>query len=172
MGRVFFVCNAMGDSIECPSGEAMKQFLENVDANDAEHGAAWIQGEPDGWTLEWSVDERLVFDPGVGRPRHMTAVSRDRALELWLALAEGRDDEILRMPWRDGSGSRNATLSEAQHREWEQQQDRAFYDSLGDERSAHRCRAPGCERGAVAFSVFCRPHHFESIKHRSSPFAH
>jgi hypothetical protein len=31
-------------------------------------------------------------------------------------------------------------------------------------------RRDGCARGAVPFSVLCRPHHFESIKKRPSPF--
>jgi len=31
-------------------------------------------------------------------------------------------------------------------------------------------RRDGCTRGAVAHSVLCRPHHFESIKSRPSPF--
>jgi hypothetical protein len=48
--------------------------------------------------------------------------------------------------------------------------DRDFYDSLGKERSGTHCAEPACERGAVALSVFCRRHHFESVKGRPCPF--
>ena len=56
--------------------------------------------------------------------------------------------------------------------EFERDQDRKFYDSLGLERADVPCRKPGCTRGAVAYSVLCRPHHFESIKRKGSPFQH
>jgi hypothetical protein len=48
--------------------------------------------------------------------------------------------------------------------------DRQFLQSLGDERQHIACRKAGCERGAVALSVFCRRHHFESVKQRPYPF--
>jgi len=56
-------------------------------------------------------------------------------------------------------------LTEAQRRE-----DQKFYDSLGPERLAVRCRFPGCPRGAIAQSVFCRVHHFRQVTGRDSPF--
>jgi hypothetical protein len=56
--------------------------------------------------------------------------------------------------------------------EFEQSSDRRFYDSLGAERADVPCREPGCTRGAVGYSVLCRPHHFESIKRKRSPFQH
>jgi hypothetical protein len=48
--------------------------------------------------------------------------------------------------------------------------DKQFYQSLGDEREGTVCQKAGCGRGAVALSVFCRPHHFESIRQRPCPF--
>jgi hypothetical protein len=57
---------------------------------------------------------------------------------------------------------------------WEETEgklDREFYDSLGPERSGTKCRRENCIRGAVSLSVLCRPHHFESIKGRPSPFS-
>jgi hypothetical protein len=41
--------------------------------------------------------------------------------------------------------------------------DRAYYDTLGPERADVPCRSPGCPRGAIANSVFCRAHHFEQL---------
>ena len=48
--------------------------------------------------------------------------------------------------------------------------DRAFYDLLGPERDDEPCRRPSCRRGAIAQSVLCRAHHFESIRGRPCPF--
>ncbi|MFT3884366.1 MAG: hypothetical protein QM724_02720 [Flavobacteriales bacterium] len=56
---------------------------------------------------------------------------------------------------------------------WEEtkrQLDREFYDSLGREREDTVCRKERCGRGAVALSVFCRPHHFENVKGEPCPF--
>jgi hypothetical protein len=55
--------------------------------------------------------------------------------------------------------------------EVERRIDREFYDSLGAERPGTTCRRPQCSRGTVELSVLCRPHHFESIKGRPSPFS-
>ena len=44
--------------------------------------------------------------------------------------------------------------------------DREFYQSLGHERGGTNCRRDGCTRGTVELSVFCRAHHFESVKGR------
>ena len=48
--------------------------------------------------------------------------------------------------------------------------DREFYESLGDERGDVACREPGCNRGAIHLSIFCRSHHFESVKREPCPF--
>jgi hypothetical protein len=78
----------------------------------------------------------------------MRKVPRERALELWIALA--RDQRM---------------------RAWQLEQDRKFYDLLGEERSNVQCRGDGCRRGAVTHSVLCRAHHFESVWKRPSPFS-
>jgi hypothetical protein len=56
--------------------------------------------------------------------------------------------------------------------EIEHSSDRQFYDSLGPERADVPCRELACTRGAVAYSVLCRPHHFENVKRKVSPFKH
>jgi hypothetical protein len=50
--------------------------------------------------------------------------------------------------------------------------DLQFYDSLGPEAPQTKCRKDGCSRGTVKFSVFCRSHHFESVKRKPCPFQH
>jgi hypothetical protein len=48
--------------------------------------------------------------------------------------------------------------------------DRKFYDALGPEDAGSRCKSPGCMRGQLRLSAFCRIHHFEMIHHRRCPF--
>jgi hypothetical protein len=48
--------------------------------------------------------------------------------------------------------------------------DRQFYNSIGEESLNNKCKQNGCDRGIVNFSVFCRVHHFESIKEKPCPF--
>lgn len=50
------------------------------------------------------------------------------------------------------------------------QLDQEFYDQLGEERVDKPCKTEGCSRGSVQYSVFCRIHHFESIKKKPCPF--
>ena len=49
--------------------------------------------------------------------------------------------------------------------------DSDFVERLGPEDSARPCAESGCNRGAVRFSVLCKPHHFRMIQHRPYPFA-
>jgi hypothetical protein len=48
--------------------------------------------------------------------------------------------------------------------------DRKFYDQLGPEDLTRPCKHNGCGKGSVRFSVFCKHHHFEMIKHYDCPF--
>ena len=69
------ISNALGDSIDEPSAQQMRRFLEELDPTDDEHGAAWVSDE-DGNVLEWNVDGRLVYDnyEKPPDPRHMVPV--------------------------------------------------------------------------------------------------
>jgi hypothetical protein len=53
-----------------------------------------------------------------------------------------------------------------------QNEARKFYDSLGAERASVKCRAQGCDKGAVPFSVLCKKHHFEMVRKIPCPFTH
>ncbi|MDB5218924.1 MAG: hypothetical protein JWO86_6851 [Myxococcaceae bacterium] len=165
----------MGDSIDAPSRAERRAFLFDVDATDHEHGAAWLA--TDHRVLEWhAVDGRLVFGtitPRASRrhpSRHLLDISRERTLELWDMLAEGRLDELERQPWLPGDGWRRDPELDAKIAGAEHEGARIFYASLGPERADTKCRREDCARGAVRFSVFCRPHHFESVRGKRCPF--
>ena len=167
----FHIANGFGDSLDEPTFEQMRAFLHELDVTDEEHGAAWLS--TNSVSLEWNGDGRLVLDvldldeEGV---RHLTGVSRERVLELWVTLAAGDLATIEAEPWAPGNGFLQTPEREAKIRDAMVKMDRDFYDSLGPERADIACRRDGCMRGAVAHSVLCRPHHFESIKSRPSPF--
>jgi hypothetical protein len=166
----FRVENGLGDSIDAPSPEQMRELLFAVDASDLEHGAAWLATD-DEYVLEWNGDGRLVFDVGGHLPeRHMKDVSRERALALWQLLAEGRAGELEREQWHDGSGNVLTPERQADIVAWQAKQDRAFYDLLGPERPGRPCKRPSCSHGAITQSVLCRAHHFEMIQGRPCPF--
>jgi hypothetical protein len=166
----FYVANGLGESIDAPTFDQMAEFLRNLDVADEEHGAAWISTD-EGYSLEWSGDGRLVLGrPNASQSVHLRAISRDRALELWTALARGHLAEVEACPWQPGNGFVQTPEQAATIRDWQLRQDREFYDVLGNERSDVPCREPGCKRGAIELSVLCRVHHFESVKKRPSPF--
>jgi hypothetical protein len=168
----FHVSNGFGNTLKAPTVGRMRAFLDEVDITDEEHGAAWLSTD-DGVSLEWNGDGRLVFDDGAlheGRVRHLSRVSREQALSLWVALARGDLVTVEGQPWAPGNGFVRTPEREARLREALAKMDHDFYDSLGAERAGTPCRRDGCTRGAVAHSVLCRPHHFESLKSRPSPF--
>ena len=51
-----------------------------------------------------------------------------------------------------------------------EKQDREFIESLGPERPGTRCAVPGCFFGTVAYSAFCKVHHFENVIGRPVSF--
>jgi hypothetical protein len=54
----------------------------------------------------------------------------------------------------------------------QKERDLQYYDSLGPEEANRPCKATGCNRGSVRFSVFCRTHHFEQLEGRECPCSH
>lgn len=165
----FEVGNGVGDSLDSPSPEQMKAFLDALDPTDEEHGAAWLS-TPEGYSLEWEVGGRLVFSRPDASTSHLPNVSREHALALWVALSGGRLIDVEREPWRAGNGYEPTPAKKAEIAAWRQRQDREFFDSLGSERSGVPCKRAACGRGAIEHSVLCRVHHFEMIKGRPCPF--
>jgi hypothetical protein len=166
-----------GGSEEEPTDKRMLEILGELDVEDQEHPDCWLTHES-GWTLSVFESGRVVYNnlEGESGPRHLAKVPRLKAFQMWKALAKGDLDTLEMEQWQPGS---HPPLSEAELRKRREnaermtrEQDRIFYDSLGDERADFPCRHGGCQRGAVQFSVFCRPHHFESLTKRACPFSH
>ncbi len=168
----FYICNGNGESAHSPTSETMQRFLADLDPGDEEHGAVWVSDDDDN-VIVYDVGGNLAFTRS-NDTRHLSQVPVHRVVELWEKLAAGRFDELEAEPWQPGS---RPPLSAEEHDARErmivdaqQSEDRAFYDVLGDERPTVPCRANGCIRGSIRFSVFCRQHHFENVKGRPCPF--
>ncbi len=131
----FYVANGLGDYIDNPTVEEMRDFLAQVDVTDEEHGAAWLS-VASGHTLEWS-DAVLVFTVPGSDPtsQHIRKVSRERALSLWVALATGDVAAVERSEWQPGNGFVLDLAREEKMRAWQLDQDRKFYQLLGNERA-------------------------------------
>jgi hypothetical protein len=166
----YYVENGLGGGVDSPTPEEMWKFLLELDVDDEEHGAAWLSLD-NGFSLEWNGDGRLVLtDPDTEGSQHLRDVTRERALELWVALAAGKLGEVKRCAWQPGNGYVMTAEREAEIRAGLLTQDRAFYESLGAERTDTACGTAGCSRGAIERSVLCRVHHFQSIRKRPCPF--
>ncbi len=169
----YYICNGGGDSEDSPTQEQMIQFLAKLDPYDHEHCAAWL-ADDDGNSLEFSICGNLRFDRIDHEPRYLFPVTKEQTLLLWLQLAAGSFDELERQVWQPGShpplSKEDAEKRNQELAEWRLQQDRVFYDSLDQEDPSKACRSPGCNRGTVKFSVFCRRHHFENVQNRPCPF--
>jgi hypothetical protein len=83
----------------------MREVLGQLDVEDIEHQSVsltheseWCLGAYPGGLLVW---ENLETDD---EPRHMNAVARERVLELWVKLSQGRLAEIEAEPWLPGYG--------------------------------------------------------------------
>jgi hypothetical protein len=80
----------------------MREILTQLDVEDVEHQSVsltheseWCLGAYPGGLLVWENLEE-------GEPRHMNGVSRERVLELWVKLAQGRIAEVETDPWLPG----------------------------------------------------------------------
>ena len=161
------------DDIE-PTAERLREIIAELGEADPEHPDAWMTHEASGWTL--ALDEagfaRLGDSEGESE-RHLIGVTPERGLALWLAFAANGPDAVANESWAAGSFPPEilaARVAEAEAAS--EQSERAFYDSLGAERAAVPCRAPGCGRGAIIYSVFCRTHHCEQLWKRPCRFSH
>jgi len=83
----------------------MREILNELDESDAEHPDAWLTHES-GWSLSVFESGLIVWENVEEdcSPRHMRNVSRDKALALWMKLAEGRIAEIDDEAWHPGYG--------------------------------------------------------------------
>lgn len=164
-----------GGSEEAPSQNRLAEIVAELDVKDGEHPDTWLTHVASEWSLR--LDEEgyaYVSDQGAVTRWHMSGVSRNAGLALWIRFAASGFDGVKSEPW--AQGPRIYTPDELAARDAESarltlESDSAFFELLGHEDESKTCRAVGCERGCVKYSVLCKVHHFEQIRNRPCPFA-
>jgi hypothetical protein len=162
-----------GGSEDEPSTERMRELIAELDVRDEEHPDTWLVHADSAWSLRFDEDRyAYLTDSDYTTPAHMTDVSAQMALELWTLFSKGGPDAVSGFPWI--KGERQPTDAEIadkveRARHSSLQLDRDFVERLGAEYTDYLCRAEGCGRGHVRYSVLCRLHHVEQIMKRPLP---
>jgi hypothetical protein len=163
-----YLTNPWGDTVEAPNLSDLQKFLDCIDPADAEHGAAWLTDD-DGTVLEYSGDGKMVLSRNETETLTQFGVSKSQALQMWLAFSEGRIDELESLAWSKVGNLHDPDDAEQRIKALLLDSDREFYASLGNESAVVHCRSPGCSRGAIEHSVFCRSHHVLNVRGRIFP---
>lgn len=171
----YHIVTRWGDSESVPSESRMREVLRELDAPDMEHPDCWLTHES-GWTLSVFEGGLLVWEnpESDAAARHQVHCTKEKALTLWMKLARGEIAAIDEEPWQQGHSPPRSVEEQArlvkESEEATRFANRKFYDSLGPEQGGVRCQHAGCSRGSVRFSLFCRVHHYENVRHRPCPF--
>lgn len=168
---------------------SLQSVIERLRANDVGDDCwLFITGDAKDLTVNSEVDlGRCDFDEDTGdeieppgfreRGLHST-IDKDTASACvdWGDRLAGKVDdaaaaEMIRYyirfdAWPETLGAPDPPPAE----ETARQLDQAFCDALGPEDLSRGCRREGCSRGTVKLSVFCRRHHFESMRGKPYPF--
>jgi hypothetical protein len=100
----FHITTRWGSAEREPTRDRMYEVLQELDVVDEEHPDTSLTHESE-WCLSAFPSGLLVWENlEEGEPRHMTNVSRERVLQLWTMLSEGRVSEIESEPWMPGYG--------------------------------------------------------------------
>lgn len=183
----FIITHRYEETEHNPPLDRLWDLLKELEIKDEEHPevsvtheSGWCVAAYGGGHIIWENAAALIekglreLDGKITEGRHMTGVHDEKIVELWTKLAQGDIAAIEAQPWRPGSFPPRSAEEQARRRQEMEAHALAhaqeFYQQLGPEDPAVRCRHPGCQRGRIRFSVFCRMHHFESLKHKPCPF--
>ena len=98
----FHVSTRWGGDESLPTFDRMREVLAELDDDDDEHPCVSLTHESE-WSLGAFPGGLVVWENlEAGEPRHMNKVARERVLELWRKLADGRLSEIEAEPWLPG----------------------------------------------------------------------
>jgi hypothetical protein len=88
-----------------PTDLQLSALYEQLPDSAQEHGDVSVTDEESGWCLSAHRDGRIVLANLIDfdrEARHMHPVSKDKVLELWLALRDSNFDRIEAQPWKPG----------------------------------------------------------------------
>lgn len=95
-----------GRCITDPSPAQLQSALAELDLIDHEHTDCCLTEDRSEWGLSAFPSGLVVWENAEDgdRPMHMTNISRAAMLQLWLALLQGRREEVESQPWQPGYG--------------------------------------------------------------------
>ena len=88
-----------------PTDLQLSDLYDQLQHSDQEHGDVSVTDEESGWCISAHRDGRIVLGNLIDfdlEARHMHPVSKDKVLELWLALKNSNLDIIEAQPWMPG----------------------------------------------------------------------
>lgn len=100
----YHVTNQYGSTESEPTVERMRQVLDTINPDDAEHTDVSLTHESE-WCLSVFACGLVVFENlEEGEPRHLRLDSPNHALPLWELLARGELSTLEQLPWQPGYG--------------------------------------------------------------------
>ena len=100
----FVITHLMGDMEIDPPLPALEALYDELAGADGEHTDVSV-ADQDGWVLSAFRSGRVILehvDAEAANARHRVNVSREEALEMFRALANGQREELNRREWTDG----------------------------------------------------------------------
>jgi hypothetical protein len=88
-----------------PTDLQLSDLYDQLQHSDQEHGDVSVTDEESGWCLSAHRDGRIILANLIDfdrEARHMHPISKDKVLELWLALRDSNIDRIEAQPWKPG----------------------------------------------------------------------
>ena len=173
-GHWFYIANSTGEVLRSPSMPQIRGMLMSLDRDEG-LGEVWMTYVATGESLTWRNDGELQFRVPATTLRTLNDVSLEHARDVFILFDGFRQRELAALPWHAGVQLPADTKARAERTAATlaalvAAEDRKFIADLGPERPDEPCRHQGCVRGAVAHSVLCPAHHFESVIKRPYPF--
>jgi hypothetical protein len=167
----YYVADGWRDSLDSPSVEEMREFLNRLDIDDPEHCEVWLSHHESGWTLGCLSHSEVYLDIDAGEEqntaaRHLTNVSREKMLMLWQKLADGKIQELETEAWLPGYTSQVPPKSDPVelHRDF-------WHELITAERIPDaKCKIEECRENPITQTVFCPKHFFEKYAKIPCPF--
>ena len=102
----YHITHLWGDMDDEPPLDSLSALYDELEHDDGEHTSVSLTHDSE-WDLNAYGDGSLVWEnleAKVREPRHMEGVPKEKVLELWRKLAQGKIDEINQEPWLPGYG--------------------------------------------------------------------
>jgi hypothetical protein len=86
-----------------PTVDRMRFQLMSLDPDDIEHGSVRLVHEESGWGLEYFGGRLILNNTSlIDAQQHIVGASLEKALELWVALANGNLERVRAEQWKPG----------------------------------------------------------------------